>query len=131
MARRSHLSRFPRILALGRDFSLLSSEANLLTQAGYNADLIPDVAQAVSRARLQQYHLAIVTTTFTYDEQIAIRARLKRVSQGLPVLLLNPEHDSPDAFLAAVADSLRQKTTFQFGTRTEDFFAHRGAQRAS
>lgn len=129
MARHPHTSRFPRILAIGRDVSLLSSEANLLTQAGYTADLIHNVDQAVRRVGARRYHLAIVTTAFTYREQVAIRARLKQVSQALPVLLLNPEHDSPDALLAAVADRLGQKTTFQFGTRTDDFFVRHGAQR--
>ena len=119
MVTRSHIPQVCRILAIGRDVSLLSSRANILTQAGYTADLLHDIDQAVRRVRVRRYHLAIVSTTYTEDEQIAIRARLKVVRQSLRVLLLTPEHESPDAFLAAVATCLRQKRTSQVGTRIE------------
>jgi hypothetical protein len=81
--------------------------------------LVIKVDQAVRRASSGRYHLAIVSSTFTYDEQIAVRGRLKQVRQNLPVLLLGPQHDSPDAFLAVVADYLQQKKSFRFGTRRD------------
>ena len=104
-----------RILVLGRDISLLSSAANVLTQAGYAADLVLKVDQAVRRVLVERYHLAIVCSTFSRDEQIAIRARLKQVRQNLPVLLLTPKHHSPDALLASVADRLKKANLLQFG----------------
>jgi PleD family two-component response regulator len=119
MARRSANPLLYRILAVGRDVSRLSSGANVLTQAGYIADLVLSADQAVRRVLLRPYHLAIVSSTFTRDEQIAIRSRLKQLRQYLPVLLLGPEHDSPDAFLAAVAECLKQKKKFHFGTRLD------------
>jgi hypothetical protein len=117
MVRRSHNPQLYRILAIGRDVSLLSSGANVLTQAGYRADLVVTVDQAARRVLVGKYHLAIVSPTFDCDEQIAIRARLKQARQNLPVLLLSSAHDSPDAFLAAVAESLKHKKSFQFGSR--------------
>jgi hypothetical protein len=106
MVRSSPNPRIRRILALGRDVSQLSSGANLLTQAGYTADLVVKVDQAVRRVGVGRYHLAIISTTFAYDEQIAIRARLKQVKPSLPVLLLGREHDSPETFLESVANCL-------------------------
>src|ERR1035438_6164652 len=119
MARRSSNPRLYRILAVGRDVSRLSSGANVLTQAGYTADLVLSVDQAVRRVSVRPYHLAIVSSSFTRDEQIAIRGRLKQLRHNLPILLLGSEHDTPDAFLAAVADCLKQKKKFHFGTRLD------------
>jgi PleD family two-component response regulator len=119
MNRPSHNSHSYRVLAIGCDVSQLSSGANLLTQAGYSTDLVVKVDQAVRRASTGRYHLAIVSATFPYDEQIAIRARLKQVRPNLPVLLLDTRHDTPDAFLAVVADCLQQKKSFRFGTRRD------------
>ena len=119
MARRSPNPPHYRILAVGKDISLLSSGANVLTQAGYIADIVLTVEQAVRRALVRQYDLAIVSSTFTRDDQLAVRARLKQVRPSIPVLLLGSEHDTPDAFLAAVADCLRQKKKFHFGTRLD------------
>ncbi|HZD30517.1 MAG TPA: hypothetical protein VE779_02550 [Candidatus Angelobacter sp.] len=96
-----------RVLVIGRDISHLSSRANLLTLAGYSTDLILELDLAVRRVAIPRYHLVIIGPTFTYDEQIAIRARLRQVRPQLPVLLLGPEPDKPAAFLAAVAHALR------------------------
>ena len=117
MPRLSHNPELYRVLAIGRDISLLSSGANVLTQAGYRADTVVAVDQAIRRVMVGKYHLVIVSSTFSCDEQIAIRARLKQSRQNLPVLLMGSAHDSPDAFLAAVAESLKQKKSFQFGAR--------------
>ena len=119
MVRRFHNRQLYRILAISADISRLSSHANVLTQAGYNADLFFSIDQAVRRAQVQHYDLAIVSNTFTREEQIAIRARLKRVRQNLPVLLWVPEHDLPDALLDAVANRLNHTKNFQFGTRLD------------
>jgi DNA-binding NtrC family response regulator len=108
-----------RILTVGCDVSLLSSRANLLMQAGYSPDLVMKVEQAARRASTGRYHLAIISATFPYDEQIAIRGRLRKVRPNLPVLLLSPHHDSPDVFLADVAHHLEQKKSFRFGTRRD------------
>ena len=108
-----------RILAVGKDISLLSSGANVLTQAGYIADIVLNVEQAVRRALVRQYDLAIVSSTFTRDDQLTVRACLKQVRPSIRVLLLGSEHDSPDAFLTAVAERLRQKKKFQFGTKID------------
>ncbi len=96
-----------RILAIGADISRLSSGANLLTQAGYRADLVLKIDDAVRRISKSRYHLAIVCSTFTYDQQISIRARLRQVRPQVPVLLLDAEHNSPALLLAAVASRLR------------------------
>ncbi len=104
-----------RILVLGRDISLLSSGANVLTHAGYAADLVLNIDQAVRRVLLGRYQLAIVCSTFCRDEQIAVRARLKQVRRDLPVLLLTPQHASPDALLTSVADRLKKAKLLQFG----------------
>jgi hypothetical protein len=69
------------------------------------------------RATVGRYHLAIVSTTFTSDEQLAIHAHLKQVKPGLPVLLLGPEHDSPGAFLESVSTCLGR-------LKTPDIAAH-------
>ncbi len=115
----SPISRSYRILAIGCDVSQLSSGANLLTQAGYSADVVIKLDQAVRRASTGRYHLAIISATFPYDEQIAIRGRLKQARPNLRVLLLGAQLDTPDAFLAVVADSLQQKKSFRFGTRRD------------
>lgn len=109
MARRFHSSHLYRILAVGTDVSRLSSRANLLTQAGYDADIFLTVDQAAWRVLVRQYDLAIVSATFTPDQQAAIRGRLKQVRPNLTILLLGAEHDSPDAFLAATAECLKQR----------------------
>src|ERR1017187_6104892 len=119
MARRSQNPPHYRILAVGKDISQLSSGANVLTQAGYTADIVLTLEQAVRRALVRQYDLAIVSSTFHHHDQLAVRARLKQVRPSIPVLLLGTEHDSPDAFLTAVAERLRQKKKFQFGTKID------------
>lgn len=115
MARRFNNSQLYRILAVGRDISSLSSRANLLTQAGYTADIFLNMDQAVGRALVRRYDLAIVSSTFTSDEQTAIRSRLKQVRPNLPVLLLEGKHDSSDAFLSAVEDCLKPGFRFRYG----------------
>jgi DNA-binding response OmpR family regulator len=117
MVRLPHKPQSHRILVIGSDVSRLSSRANVLTQAGYTADPVPEIDHAVRRARTQRYHLAVLSSSFSADEQLAIRARLKAVRPDLPVLMLAPEHDKPDTFLTAVADSLKQKKRFRFGAR--------------
>jgi PleD family two-component response regulator len=119
MARRSQNPPHYRILAVGKDISQLSSGANVLTQAGYTADIVLTLEQAVRRALVRQYDLAVVSSTFHRHDQLAVRARLKQVRPSIPVLLLGTQHDSPDAFLTAVAERLRQKKKFQFGTKID------------
>jgi DNA-binding NtrC family response regulator len=121
MIRRSHNPRPHRVLVVGSDVSQLSSRANVLIQAGYSADPVLEIDHAIRRATAQRYHLAIVSSSFAVDEQLAIRARLMAVRPNLPVLLLAPEHDLPDAFLSAVADALKQKKRFRFGTPHNGF----------
>ena len=128
MARRSPNPPLYRILAVGKDISQLSSGANVLTQAGYTADIVLTVEQAVRRALVRQYDLAIVSSTFHRDDQLAVRARLKQVRPSIPVLLLGSEHDSPDAFLIAVAERLKQKKRFHFGTKMDGIHAARGIE---
>jgi DNA-binding NtrC family response regulator len=106
MVRSSPNSRIRRILAVGGDVSLLSSGANLLTQAGYTTDLVVTVEQAIRRVNVARYHLVIVSSTFNCDEQLAISSRLKQATPSFPVLLLGPEHDTPETFLQAVAACL-------------------------
>lgn len=126
MVRRPNNPQSYRILVVGKDVSLLSSRANVLAQAGYSADPVPESDHAVRRARTQRYHLAIVSSSFTTDEQLAIRASLKAVRPSLPVLLLASEHDQPDTFLSAVANSLKQKKRFRFGARHDGFMNGHG-----
>jgi PleD family two-component response regulator len=114
-----HNTRTYRILAVGCDISQLSSGANLLTQAGYSTDPVMMPDQAVRCAAAGRYHLAIVSATFPYDEQRAIRAKLKQVRPNLAVLLLGAQHDSPDAFLSQVATCLKHNPGFRFGTRRD------------
>jgi|SRR5580700_1496303 DNA-binding NtrC family response regulator len=121
MIRRSHNPQPRRILVVGSDVSRLSARANVLTHAGYSADPVPEIDHAIRRATAHRYHLAIVSSSFTVDEQLAIRARLKAVRPNLPVLLLAAEHDLPDAFLTAVADALKQKKRFRFGAPRNGF----------
>jgi DNA-binding NtrC family response regulator len=118
MVRISPNSRIRRVLAVGRDVSQLSSGANLLTQAGYTTDLVVTVDQALRRATVGRYHLVIVSSTFTYDEQIAIRSRLMQVKPSLPILLLGPEHDAPDAFLESVATHLSRQKPLEVDAQT-------------
>ena len=120
MASSSPNPRIRRILAVGRDVSQLSSGANLLTQAGYTTDLVVSVDRAMRRATVGRYHLAIVSTTFTSEEQLAIRAHLKQVKPGLPVLLLGPEHDSPRAFLESVSTCLGRPKTPDIAVHLSD-----------
>lgn len=96
-----------RILAIGNDVSRLSSGANILTQAGYSTDLLLKIDDLPLRLLKTRYHLAIVSSAFPYDQQIAIRAGIRQVRPKMPVLLLAPEHAAPDALLDAVANSLR------------------------
>jgi len=126
MVRTSPNSRIRRILAVGRDVSQLSSRANLLTHAGYTTDLVVTIDQAIRRASVGRYHLAIVSPTFSYDEQLVIRARLEQVKPSLPVLLVGSAHDTPEAFLVAVAACLSRKKLPQVdiprgGTRANEF----------
>jgi hypothetical protein len=100
--------------------SRLSSGANLLTQAGYTTDLVITVDRAIRRATVGRYHLAIVSATFTSDEQHAICAHLKQVKPGLPVLLLGPEHDSPRAFLESVSTCLGRPKTPDIAAHLSD-----------
>ena len=120
MARSSPNLRIRRILAVGREVSQLSSGANLLTQAGYAADLVVTVDRAMRRATVGRYHLAIVTTTFSSDQQLAIRVHLKEVKPGLPVLLLGPEHDSPAAFLESVSTCFGRPKTADIAAHLSD-----------
>jgi DNA-binding response OmpR family regulator len=99
------------MLVVGRDVSRLSSRANVLTQAGYTVDIFLTIDQAVRRILAKRYHLAVVSPTFPIDEQTAVRVSLKQVQRELAVLLLRPDLDSTDVFLAAVAASLRRKKT--------------------
>lgn len=103
----SRASRPQRVLCIGRDVSLLSSSANLLTQAGYVVDFLLQPEAAVRRTSARRYHLVIISAAFTHDEQLAIRARLHRLHPRLPVLLPKPEHDAAPEFLASVAEALR------------------------
>jgi len=93
-------------MAIGPDVSLLSSGANLLTLAGYSADFVLSADDAARRVATPFYDLAIVSSSFAHDEQLAILCRLRQIRPNLPILLLGPEHDTPAAFLAAVADCL-------------------------
>ena len=102
-----------RILAIGIDVSRLSSGANLLTLAGYSADPVLKIDDAVRRMIKSHYHLAIVCADFTYEEQISICAWLRQVRPQIPVLLLGDEHNSPEPFLAAVARHLRPDPTVE------------------
>ena len=72
------------------------------------------------RATVGRYHLAIVSATFTSDEQHAICAHLKQVKPGLPVLLLGPEHDSPRAFLESVSTCLGRPKTPDIAAHLSD-----------
>ena len=116
MHRSSSNPQLYRILVVGRDISELSAGANLLTQAGYTTDLVVTVEQAVRRAVGGRYHLSVISATFTYDEQIAIRARLRQVKPTLPTLLAGPQHAAPSALLDAVANSLKKKSSFEFNS---------------
>jgi len=112
-----------RVLVVGRDVSELSAGANLLTRAGYTTDFVVAVDQAARRVAVGRYHLAVISSTFTYDEQLAIRARLKQVKPALPTLLLGPEHTSPDALRTAVANCLKEKLTVELNSAASE---HRG-----
>ena len=125
MIRRSRSPQRYRILAVGNDVSHLSSCANLLTLAGYRADIFLRVDDAVRRVLIRQYDLAIVGFAFARDDQFAVKATLRQVRENLPILLLSSEHDSPDAFLAAVADCLKQKKRFQFPTGLDSYWLDR------
>ena len=98
-----------RVLAIGNDVSRLSSGANVLTQAGYSTDFVLKIGDLPGRLLKTNYDLAIVSASFTHDEQLAIRARIRQVRPRMPVLLLAPEHNSPGPFLDAVAHSMRSQ----------------------
>jgi len=98
MARSSPNPRIRRILAVGRDVSQLSLGANLLTQAGYTTDLVVSVDRAMRRATVGRCHLAIASTTFASDEQLAIRAHLKQVKPGLRACCLGRNMTPPGPF---------------------------------
>ena len=102
-------SQSSRVLAIGKDVSQLSSGANVLTQAGYSADCVLKIDDLPTRLLKTRYDLAIVSSAFNYDEQLAVRARIRQVRPRMPVLLLGPEHSSPKPFLDAVARSLRSR----------------------
>ena len=106
---RRHQPQSFRILAIGNDVSRLSSGANVLTQAGYNADFVLKIDDLPRRLVKTRYDLAIVSSAFTRDEQIAIRSRIRQVRPQVPVLLLGPEHSSPAPFLEAVSQLLRDR----------------------
>jgi DNA-binding NtrC family response regulator len=97
-----------RILTLGQDVSLLSSRINLLTQVGYQAEWETDQERALRRVRKKQYHLVVLSQTFTQEEQLGLRAQFKQTKPDLPVLLLNDGHRDAEEFLDAVADRLRR-----------------------
>ena len=96
-----------RILLIGADISHLSNCANLLTQAGYDPDLVCKFDDAVRRVSLPRYHLAIVSDSLSTDEQLTWRKHLRQVRPLLPVLLQTPEHRKAAVFLAAVDHALR------------------------
>jgi DNA-binding NtrC family response regulator len=107
---RPHQLRSSRILAIGNDVSQLSSRANVLTQAGYTTDSVLKIDDLSARLLKTNYDLAIVSYAFSYDEQLAIRARVRQVRPQLPVFLLRPEHNAPMPFLDAVARLLRSRS---------------------
>ena len=61
-----------------------------------------------------------VSTTFSSDEQLAIRGHLKEVKPGLPVLLLGPEHDPPAAFLESVSTCFGHPKTADIAAHLSD-----------
>ncbi len=128
MVRQSHNPQPYRILIVGSDVSRLSSRANVLTQAGYTVDLVVGSAHAARRVLAGRYHLAIISSTFCHDEQIAIRSRLRKVREGLPILLLDLKHDSVDVFLSDVAHCLKQKRKFLFGTKHDGISMDHGLE---
>ena len=79
------------------------------------------------RATVGRYHLAIVSTTFSSDERLAIRAHLKEVKPGLPVLPLGPEHDSPAAFLESVSTCPGRPKTPDIAAHLSDRLPHEAA----
>jgi hypothetical protein len=97
--------------------------ANLLTQAGYTTDLVVTVDRAMRRATAGRYHLAIVSTISTHNEQLAIRAHLKQVKPGVTVLLLGAEHDSPRALLESVSIFLGRSKTPDMAAQLSDDMA--------
>ena len=105
-----HKSPLLRILLIGADVSRLSAAANLLTQAGYDADFVCNSDDAIRRVAVPRYHLALVTDSLTPDEQLAMRHRLRQGRPQLPVLLQTTEYREPAALIAAIAASLRSKS---------------------
>ncbi len=97
-----------RILNVGNDLSVLSSRANLLTQAGYSADLEVDEERAMRRLRARPYHMVVVSNRIGQEEQLRIRAKCKQVKPEVPVLLLDETEDEAEQFLASVASRLRR-----------------------
>jgi DNA-binding NtrC family response regulator len=98
-----------RILLIGGDISHLSNCANLLTQAGYDPDLVCKLDDAIRRVSMPRYHLAIVSDSLSTDEQLTLRKHLRRVRPLLPVLLQTPAHRRTAVFLAAVDHALRPR----------------------
>ena len=99
-------TRSTRILLVSNDVSLTSSRANLLTLAGYSADLELDQQRAVRRIRTCYYHLVIVSETFAPEEQLMLRSKLKQTRTELPVLLLSEHERDGVEFLSAVESFL-------------------------
>lgn len=124
MASGKHNPQLFRVLAIGEDVSLLSSRANLLAQAGYTADLIPDAAIALRRVADRNYHLAILSHTMGAEEEFSLRRKLKQLRPKLPVLVAGPDNGAPDDFLAEVARSLHRKSHFHFGERYQSLILH-------
>jgi uncharacterized iron-regulated protein len=88
--------------------------------AGYSADLEIDHERAARRLRTTHYHLIIVSNTFTRDEQLSIRAKLRQVKPEVSVLLLTEREIDADQFLRSVESHLRPK----HGTIITDVSAH-------
>ncbi len=106
-------SRTIRILTLSRDVSLLSSRANLLTQAGYSADCELDQERALRRIRTRGYDLIIVSDSFSPDEQVALRAKVRQLEPDTAVLLLGEEAKDAGQLLELVEASLEKKNNIR------------------
>ena len=95
----------PDILVLGKDFSALNTQANLLTLAGFSVHSLATVEAALRRVRFKRYDLVIVSETFSPEEQAAIRRKFRLNQPALPVMLL--DSDDPVALIENVAERLR------------------------
>lgn len=97
-----------RILILSRDVSLLSSRVNLLTQEGYSADWEVDPERALRRIRTRHYHLVVLSNSFSEEEQLNLRAKVKQTRLEQAVLLLGTDENEGEQFLRSVELSIRQ-----------------------